>query len=71
MTSVQSVVDATVTLMAPMSNVVLGAPGDPASDLTLDVTIAAGDAPLTLGLFEYTDVDLFNSFETVYRLNMP
>jgi hypothetical protein len=53
---------ARIDLVYALTGTAIGAPGDPASDLTLDVTIAAGDAPLALGLFAYTDVDLFNSF---------
>jgi hypothetical protein len=45
-----------------LSGSAIGAPGDPSSDVTLGITITAGDAPLTLRLFEYADVDLFNSF---------
>lgn len=51
-----------IDLRYALSGTAIGAPGDPASDLTLDVTIAAGDAPLALRFFEYADVDLFNSF---------
>lgn len=53
---------ARIDLVYALAGTAIGAPGEPASDLTLDVTIAAGDAPLTLRLFEYTDVDLFNSY---------
>ena len=53
---------ARIDLVYALVGSAIGAPGDLASDLTLDVTIAAGDAPVTLRFFEYADVDLFNSF---------
>lgn len=53
---------ARIELVHALAGSAIGAPGEPSSDLTLEVTIVAGEAPLTLRLFEYSDVDLFTSY---------
>jgi len=46
-----------------LSGTPIGLPGtDVTSSLTITFTITAGAEPLALGLLEYTDVDLFNTY---------
>lgn len=52
-----------VQLRYALSGSAIGAPGLPSSQITLDVTLTALQADVSLALFQYTDVDLFTSFD--------